>query len=618
MKKKKLSGSFLTVLMIMSFVLSVSAESKVKQNPFLWKFKTGKAVYSTPVIHNNIIYVGSRDKIFYALNSKNGKEIWKFNAKAPIQSTAAVYNNMVYFESGNTLYALTLSGKLVWKSDLYKGKLTDRIDDWDFHHSSPNIVNGVVYIGSEKGIVSGFDWKTGKEKFKCQTQEEYTVRTTPVVKTNKIFFGNWEGFFYSYDIDSQKLIWKYDTKIKRKIKYWKSVIHNKPVIYKNSVIFSGRVSWVFALDINTGKEKWISDKLVSLWTVGGPVLSDNVLYFGGSNSYSVQALDADSGEVLWATSLDNRIWGRSFIGKKYIFAGSGSLYALNKKNGVIRNKIFFDGDKIHSDFKSLDGKTRNGRSWQSNIHSGIDKAGGLLVFGCDDGNIYGIKENTVLNKKFPHGNYKIASARIVMEKIMNKDNRFVQDMAVTPDQLEVYFVQTDSTWTEFNLMKFHLLIKENRWSVPELVNFPGSSMKLKHPSFSPDGKKLYLIDGKSGDNLVSMRTEKGWSRPVKTNIPVNSGHHVLSPDKNLKVFNSNKTGGFGETDLYACIRMENGKWSEPKNLGPAVNTKGYEFDAYFSQEGQRILFTRRIGKKTQTPSKIYSISRRVVDNMFSK
>lgn len=69
-------------------------------------------------------------------------------------------------------------------------------------------------------------------------------------------------------------------------------------------------------------------------------------------------------------------------------------------------------------------------------------------------------------------------------------------------------------------------------------------------------------------------------------------HPALSVDGNVMVFASNREGSMGGMDLYATI-YEDGDWSEPVNLGDAVNSTANEMypyldtnnNLYFSSDG---------------------------------
>ena len=53
------------------------------------------------------------------------------------------------------------------------------------------------------------------------------------------------------------------------------------------------------------------------------------------------------------------------------------------------------------------------------------------------------------------------------------------------------------------------------------------------------------------------------------------GHPAINETGDTLIFSSDRPGGYGETDLYFSVRKD-GKWGEPVNLGPQINTSGKE------------------------------------------
>ena len=60
------------------------------------------------------------------------------------------------------------------------------------------------------------------------------------------------------------------------------------------------------------------------------------------------------------------------------------------------------------------------------------------------------------------------------------------------------------------------------------------------------------------------------------------GHPTLDETSNTLYFVSDMPGGYGGTDIYQSRRI-NGKWQEPENLGPSINTSGDELFPTFNQ-----------------------------------
>ena len=89
------------LLSILSFHLIAYAQDNV-----LWKFKTNDRVYSSPLIDESMVYFGSGDNSFYALDKNSGEKIWQYKTKGAVHSSPTLYENLVYFGSADgALYA---------------------------------------------------------------------------------------------------------------------------------------------------------------------------------------------------------------------------------------------------------------------------------------------------------------------------------------------------------------------------------------------------------------------------------------------------------------------------------------------------------------------------------
>jgi tetratricopeptide (TPR) repeat protein len=90
--------------------------------------------------------------------------------------------------------------------------------------------------------------------------------------------------------------------------------------------------------------------------------------------------------------------------------------------------------------------------------------------------------------------------------------------------------------------------------------------------------KLYLTE----------KDEKGnWVKAVEftyNDDQYSIGHPALTTDGSTLYLASDMPGGFGGVDIYRCF-WENGRWSEPENLGDAINTARDEMFPYVSDDG---------------------------------
>ncbi|NDV14610.1 OmpA family protein [Muricauda sp. TY007] len=130
-------------------------------------------------------------------------------------------------------------------------------------------------------------------------------------------------------------------------------------------------------------------------------------------------------------------------------------------------------------------------------------------------------------------------------------------------------------------------------------------------AFSPDQKTIYftrnnygkrLKRGKNGINHLkiyrSQFTNGEWGKAEE--LPFNSedystGHPTISPDGTKMYFVSDRPGGFGETDIYVVDIIENGGFSEPKNLGRTINTEDKEMFPYVVENALYFSSNRPMG-----------------------
>ncbi|TAE04070.1 MAG: OmpA family protein [Bacteroidetes bacterium] len=117
--------------------------------------------------------------------------------------------------------------------------------------------------------------------------------------------------------------------------------------------------------------------------------------------------------------------------------------------------------------------------------------------------------------------------------------------------------------------------------------------------FSPDGL------GNCDLYICQRIADTTWSEPINLGEKINSyawdSHPSLSISGDTLFFSSDRRGGFGGTDIYFSVKNENGEWTDSKNLGPMINTKSNEVSPfmhakhnvlYFSSDGHLVNFGR--------------------------
>ena len=115
----------------------------------------------------------------------------------------------------------------------------------------------------------------------------------------------------------------------------------------------------------------------------------------------------------------------------------------------------------------------------------------------------------------------------------------------------------------------------------------------------PDSRS---VDKYQEDFYASFKHDEKWRRAFNIGAPlntaVNEGGHSLTPDGNTMFFTicdqygfyGEGRNGYGSCDIFVTF-LENGKWKNPKNLGPKVNHKKHDAQPSMSSDGRTLYFS---------------------------
>jgi outer membrane protein assembly factor BamB len=79
---------------------------QVKDGSVVWNFETGDKIWSSPAISefDAVMFFGSLDSYIYGLDINSGKQTWKFPTMNMVDSSAAIANNMMFIGSRDGLF----------------------------------------------------------------------------------------------------------------------------------------------------------------------------------------------------------------------------------------------------------------------------------------------------------------------------------------------------------------------------------------------------------------------------------------------------------------------------------------------------------------------------------
>jgi outer membrane protein OmpA-like peptidoglycan-associated protein/tetratricopeptide (TPR) repeat protein len=145
-----------------------------------------------------------------------------------------------------------------------------------------------------------------------------------------------------------------------------------------------------------------------------------------------------------------------------------------------------------------------------------------------------------------------------------------------------------------------------RWQTAEHLSKPLNSLAHEKEFWlSPSGERLLfgrhpLRPGKGRydcDIYQSYREGSRWTQPQQLaggnglDSPFCDSWPSLSGDGHTLYFISNRPGGEGGFDIWKTEKQADGRWGEPENLGPKLNTPGDEFDVFIHPDGQTLYFS---------------------------
>ncbi len=203
-------------------------------------------------------------------------------------------------------------------------------------------------------------------------------------------------------------------------------------------------------------------------------------------------------------------------------------------------------------------------------------------------------------KKYPLGNYVFTPLNLG-DSANSKDLEYYPSITIDGKKL-VFTKRVNSSIGKSNEDFYETELINGKWSKAKplegYINSPQFNEGAQN--ISQDGQWLFFTgclfpEGLgSCDLYISHLTKQGWSKPENLGSNVNSEFWEtspsISPDKRDLYFSSSVPGGFGGSDIWVCHRNDNGRWSEPKNLGSEINTSGDEGSPFIHADNQTLYF----------------------------
>lgn len=230
-----------------------------------------------PLMVEDVVYVGSGDGTFHAVNASSGSRLWTYATQGKIRGGASSDGNLIFFGSlDRHLYALDrTTGAEVWKKDT-RGQIT----------SAPALIDGRLIIGTRGSALLAFNPADGEVLWKTLYWGSW-VESEPVLVDGKMYIGSSDMRRATcYDPVDGSVVWRTD------VYGWS---WGRPLVTDSHVYVGAagvepylirHAGGLVALDRSNGKVTWRWPVPAAAGTlhsgfVGGPVLAGGVIVIAG-------------------------------------------------------------------------------------------------------------------------------------------------------------------------------------------------------------------------------------------------------------------------------------------------------------------------------------------------
>lgn len=204
---------------------------------------------------------------------------------------------------------------------------------------------------------------------------------------------------------------------------------------------------------------------------------------------------------------------------------------------------------------------------------------------------FAVEQSKTINKNY------VFAPKNIGPTINSEESEYFPSLTIDNKEL-VFTRKVDYVNEDF----FHSYQQSSGWEAAKPiegdVNTPQNEGAM---NISQDGQLLVFTacDRRDGygscDIYISYRSGNSWSEAINLGNRINTdqweSQPCLSPDKRDLYFASRRFGGHGGSDIYVSHLLPNGKWGEPENLGPTVNTSADEQCPFIHADNQTLYFT---------------------------
>lgn len=170
---------------------------------------------------------------------------------------------------------------------------------------------------------------------------------------------------------------------------------------------------------------------------------------------------------------------------------------------------------------------------------------------------------------------------------------------------KTYKERTKSGWSELKYLDS--MFNRDDWGIMRLTTSASGT---------------YVFDDYKSNDVIRISNVVDGKRqaPKEMNSIVNTGkwtaHPYIAPDESYLIWDSEREGGYGGSDLYVSFKQKDGSWGDAINMGKEVNSDNWDAYASVTPDGKYILFNRGIDMESDpTNVDIYWVDAKIIDKL---
>ncbi len=203
----------------------------------IWKIFIGGDLLNPFTVQNGDVYFYDIYNRLYAVDLRSGKVSWVSMIKEEIRGEPVIY--------GDYLIVSTFNGGIyvLIRSD---GHLVYSYENEDEIIAGMNIYKNLLVVPFKSGKLVAYDMGSRKQQWSFGTNG--IINVSPVVRDTSLYFGAWDGTFYALDVRTGKSKW---------IRYVGDNTTRDFLVFKNVIVLFFSKGEVVCLNRETGAIEWI-------------------------------------------------------------------------------------------------------------------------------------------------------------------------------------------------------------------------------------------------------------------------------------------------------------------------------------------------------------------------